>query len=113
MKESSASQIKLILPDPNEAKVERIAKKLGLTRVGWIFTDLVTEDSRKGTVKNYRGKKDSHFLSAEECIMAGYFQVRQVPCSSIHTRAPYFCISRIFIKIYVNFHLITILGRNS
>ncbi len=34
----------------------------------------MTEDSRKGTVKNYRGKKDSHFLSAEECIMAGYFQ---------------------------------------
>lgn len=62
------------MPDLNEAKVEFIAKKLGLQRVGWIFTDLVTEDIRKGTVKNFRGNTDSHFLSAEECIMAGYFQ---------------------------------------
>ena len=60
-----------IIPDENEARVEEIAKGLGLTRVGWIFTDLISDG--KGNVKHFRNV-DSHFLSAQECIMAGYFQ---------------------------------------
>jgi nuclear protein localization family protein 4 len=39
-----------------------------------IFTDLIIEDARKGTVKNFRCNSDTYFLTAEECIMAGYFQ---------------------------------------
>ncbi|KAK7111135.1 nuclear protein localization protein 4 homolog [Littorina saxatilis] len=63
-----------LLPDPKEKQVSEVAKRLGLRPVGWIFTDLVAEDLSKGTVKNFRGNIDSHFLSAEECIMAADFQ---------------------------------------
>nr|AAM47486.1 unknown [Squalus mitsukurii] len=61
------------LEDPKAEVVDEIAAKLGLRKVGWIFTDLLSEDTRKGTVKFIRNK-DAHFLSAEECITAGDFQ---------------------------------------
>ena len=44
-----------LLEDDREAAVNRVAQELGLTRVGWIFTDLVAEDTKKGTVKHVRG----------------------------------------------------------
>jgi len=60
-----------LIPDENEGRVDAMAKGLGLTRVGWIFTDLVSDSS--GQVKHFRNI-DSHFLSSQECIMAGYLQ---------------------------------------
>ncbi|RWS11677.1 Nuclear protein localization protein 4-like protein [Dinothrombium tinctorium] len=71
--ESTRDFVKLELPEKNLASVERIASKLGLRRVGWIFTDLVPEDIKAGTVK-YTRNADTYFLSAQECIMAAYFQ---------------------------------------
>ena len=71
--ESSPDMIKIALDDPNAAVVDSIASQLGLHKVGWIFTDLLSLDSQKGTVRNLRNK-DSHFLSAQECIMAGFLQ---------------------------------------
>lgn len=71
--ESTRDFVKLLLPDKNEPTVDYIASRLGLKRFGWIFTDLIPEDIQKGTVK-YLRHKDSHFLSAQECIMAGYLQ---------------------------------------
>lgn len=71
---TSQNHVELILPDPNQEKIDEMSKKLGLRIVGWIFTDLVTEDARQGTVKNFRGNSDTYFLTADECIMAGYFQ---------------------------------------
>ncbi|XP_069511243.1 nuclear protein localization protein 4 homolog [Ambystoma mexicanum] len=62
-----------LLDDPKAVIVDEIALKLGLRKVGWIFTDLVSEDTRIGTVK-YSRNKDAYFLSAEECITAGYLQ---------------------------------------
>ncbi|XP_035864977.1 nuclear protein localization protein 4 homolog [Phyllostomus discolor] len=62
-----------LLEDPRAEVVDEIAAKLGLRKVGWIFTDLVSEDTRKGTVR-YSRNKDTYFLSAEECITAGDFQ---------------------------------------
>ncbi|XP_033630612.1 nuclear protein localization protein 4 homolog [Asterias rubens] len=62
-----------LLPDNNAEVVEFVASKMGLRKVGWIFTDLVAEDLTKGTVKHVRNM-DAHFLSAEECIMAGELQ---------------------------------------
>ncbi|XP_044152368.1 nuclear protein localization protein 4 homolog [Bufo gargarizans] len=62
-----------LLDDPKAKVVDEIAAKLGLRKVGWIFTDLVSEDTRKGTVR-YSRNKDSYFLSAEECFTAGFFQ---------------------------------------
>lgn len=50
-----------------------MAAALGLRRVGWIFTDLLPDDVQKGTVKHTRNGH-TYFLSAQECIMAGYFQ---------------------------------------
>lgn len=78
------------------------------SQVGWIFTDLLSEDTRIGTVRYTRNgvsitlrehlfirlicqfplfnhcpffHKDSYFLSAEECITAGYFQnLHSNPC---------------------------------
>ncbi|XP_025206801.1 nuclear protein localization protein 4 homolog [Melanaphis sacchari] len=77
--ESSRDHIKL-LPDEKQDIVNELARCLGLTCVGWIFTDLLTEDMQNGTVKYVRNIK-SHFLSAQECIMAGYFQnLHPNPC---------------------------------
>ncbi|XP_059473538.1 nuclear protein localization protein 4 homolog [Neocloeon triangulifer] len=70
--ENSKDLVKL-LPDERQDIVDSLAQALGLKKVGWIFTDLVAEDIKKGTVKNLRGI-DTHFLSAQECITAGYFQ---------------------------------------
>ncbi|KAL3274283.1 hypothetical protein HHI36_015688 [Cryptolaemus montrouzieri] len=70
--ESSRDSIRL-LPDDREELVDQMAETLGLRRVGWIFTDLLPEDLQAGTVKHTRNI-DSHFLSAQECIMAGYYQ---------------------------------------
>lgn len=53
--------------------MNRIASELGLTFVGWIFTDLIAEDMKLGTVRNLRNA-DTHFLSAQEVVMAGHFQ---------------------------------------
>ncbi|CAH1116427.1 unnamed protein product [Phaedon cochleariae] len=70
--ESSRDSVRL-LPNENENIIEQIVISLGLRRVGWIFTDLLAEDVQKGTVKHTRNI-ESHFLSAQECIMAGHYQ---------------------------------------
>ncbi|XP_040355758.1 nuclear protein localization protein 4 homolog isoform X1 [Ixodes scapularis] len=70
--ESTPDSVRL-LPDDKEKLVDELASRLGLVRVGWIFTDLVAEDLQKGTVKHLRNI-ESCFLSAQECIMAGHFQ---------------------------------------
>ncbi|KAG7209636.1 hypothetical protein KM043_011283 [Ampulex compressa] len=70
--ESTKDTIRLLL-DERETLVDELAQSLNLRRVGWIFTDLIADDIKKGTVKHVRNI-ESHFLSAQECIMAGYFQ---------------------------------------
>lgn len=70
--ESTRNSIKL-LPDERAAEIDDLASKLGLQQVGWIFTDLITDDATKGTVKHIRGA-ETHFLSAQECIMAAHLQ---------------------------------------
>ncbi|RTG84137.1 nuclear protein localization protein 4, partial [Schistosoma bovis] len=43
--------------------------------VGWIFTDLVAQNSNgNGVVKHFRGTVDTFFLSAEECVTAAHLQ---------------------------------------
>eukprot|EP00918_Siedleckia_nematoides_P010878 GHVU01023869.1.p1 GENE.GHVU01023869.1~~GHVU01023869.1.p1 ORF type:complete len:631 (-),score=55.89 GHVU01023869.1:1001-2893(-) len=70
-----------LLEDGREQLVNRMAGELGLACVGWIFTDLVAQDLTTGTVKHFRGNINSHFLSAEECIMAANFQNKHPnPC---------------------------------
>ena len=59
--------------DSKASAVESLAEQLGLQRVGWIFTDLLPLDRQKGTVKCIRGS-ETHFLSAQECILAGDLQ---------------------------------------
>lgn len=77
--ESTRDSVK-ILPDEKEQVVEELARNLGLRRVGWIFTDLLADDMQKGTVKHNRNIQ-SHFLSAQECIMAGHLQnLHPNPC---------------------------------
>ena len=51
--------------DPYEEVIAEISGKLGLTRIGWIFTDLVAEDLEKGSVKHFRGNVETHFLSGQ------------------------------------------------
>ncbi|XP_014606395.1 PREDICTED: nuclear protein localization protein 4 homolog isoform X1 [Polistes canadensis] len=70
--ESTKDSIQL-LPDEKESLVNELARSLNLKKIGWIFTDLIADDVKKGTVKHVRNI-ESHFLSAQECIMAGYFQ---------------------------------------
>jgi nuclear protein localization family protein 4 len=85
--ESGRDSIRL-LRDDKEELVEDLARSLGLRRVGWIFTDLIPEDMQKGTVKHSRNI-NSHFLSAEECIMAGHFQ-NQYPNPCKYASGGYF-----------------------
>ena len=55
-----------------------IADRLGLQRVGWIVTDL--DPDKDGLVKNIRNG-ETHFVSAEECIIAGRLQAAHPnPC---------------------------------
>ncbi|XP_071814132.1 nuclear protein localization protein 4 homolog [Apostichopus japonicus] len=69
-----------LISDDKDSIVDYIAQSLGLVRVGWIFTDLLADDLTKGTVKHVRNL-ESHFLSAEECIMAADFQTKHPnPC---------------------------------
>lgn len=77
--ESTRDSVSL-LHDDKEDIVDDLATQIGLRRVGWIFTDLVADDIKKGTVKHFRNI-EGHFLSAEECIMAGTFQNKHPnPC---------------------------------
>lgn len=62
-----------ILEDPFGEIVTELAKDLNLACVGWIFTDLIAKDMHNGKVEHSRGP-DTYFLSAHECIQAGYFQ---------------------------------------
>jgi len=55
------------------AIVDRMAKSVGLERVGWIVSDLLAEKS--GTVKHLR-HKNSYFLTAQEAITAASFQLQ-------------------------------------
>lgn len=71
---TSPTEIQLTLPNPNQEKINNLAQKLGLKCVGWIFTDLIMDNPRDGTVQHFRGNSNTYFLTAEECITAGYFQ---------------------------------------
>ncbi|XP_047505181.1 nuclear protein localization protein 4 homolog [Pieris napi] len=77
-----------LAPDDKEQLLNEIAARLGLRRVGWVFTDLMPLDLAAGTVKKVRGM-DTHFLSAQECIMAGHYQ-NQHPNACRHASSGYF-----------------------
>lgn len=88
--QSTRDSIKL-LDDEHGKEVDELAATLGLKKVtftsyfaffiyilyrpqvGWIFTDLITDDPALGTVKSVRGI-ESHFLTSQECILAGQLQ---------------------------------------
>lgn len=55
--ETSRDSVKLTLPDPQEDVIEQIAQRLNMVRVGWIFTDLIPDETRsgKGPVIHHRG----------------------------------------------------------
>ncbi|CAF1024302.1 unnamed protein product [Rotaria sordida] len=74
--ETSRDSVKLNLPDPHEALIDDLARRLNIRRIGWIFTDLVPDESKSGSgpVLHHRGNVNSYFLSAQECIMAGWLQ---------------------------------------
>ncbi|UJR36531.1 hypothetical protein I4U23_029252 [Adineta vaga] len=74
--DTSKDEVHLNLPDPHEAIVEKIAHRLGLRRIGWIFTDLIPNNKRIGTgpVIHHRGNANTCFLTAQECIMSGWLQ---------------------------------------
>ncbi|OQR70612.1 nuclear protein localization protein 4-like [Tropilaelaps mercedesae] len=63
-----------LIDDPHEETVDELAAKLGLKRVGWIFSDLLPLDTKTGTVRHLRSVKFSYLLSAQECITAGALQ---------------------------------------
>jgi len=70
--EGTRDGVKLEPAEPEkEATLAAMAGNLGLQRVGWIFTDLVSESS--GTVKHFRNI-ETYFLSSQECITAGHYQ---------------------------------------
>ena len=51
-----------------------MCKRLGLKRVGWILTDLMNDDTKKGPVRHFRGSVNNYYLTAEECYTAAYLQ---------------------------------------
>ncbi|CAH8534021.1 unnamed protein product [Schistosoma turkestanicum] len=75
--ESTPRSVKLIGPLDNilPKHVMKVAQRIGLQPVGWIFTDLVAQNTNgNGVVKHFRGTIDTFFLSAEECITAAHLQ---------------------------------------
>jgi len=44
-----------LLENKVEDQIDKLADKLGISPVGWIFTDLIADDLTKGTVKHFRG----------------------------------------------------------
>ncbi|XP_068631700.1 nuclear protein localization protein 4 homolog isoform X2 [Battus philenor] len=74
--------------DPHAELLAELARRLGLRRVGWMFTDLLPDDLAAGTVRQVRGV-DTHFLSAQECITAGHYQ-NQHPNACRHASSGYF-----------------------
>jgi len=72
---------KVTLEDsPEIQKIDTMASLCGLTRVGWLLSDLVALDPKEGTVKELR-KAETHFVSAEELITAASFQLQHPnPC---------------------------------
>ncbi|CAF4294307.1 unnamed protein product, partial [Adineta steineri] len=74
--DTSKDDVQLIFPDPHETIVDELAHRLGIRRIGWIFTDLISNNTRAGTgsVLHHRGNMNTVFLTAQECIMSGWFQ---------------------------------------
>ena len=58
-----------ILEDPAEEDVNKVAERLGIWPVGWIFTDLIADDLSKGTVKHFRG----NIVRLTEYRISGFF----------------------------------------
>jgi hypothetical protein len=55
--ETSRDSVKLNLPDPQEALIDDLARRLNIRRIGWIVTDLVPDESKSGggPVMHHRG----------------------------------------------------------
>ncbi|KOB73058.1 Uncharacterized protein OBRU01_11317 [Operophtera brumata] len=84
--------------DSTEAALRHVTSRLGLRRLGWLFTDLLPKD---GQVEHIRGV-DTHFLSAQECIMAGNFQNLH-PNACRHATSGYFGSKFVtFVTVYVS-----------
>ena len=69
---STADSLEL-LDDLRADVIEKVAKEVGIQKIGWILTDLVADDLKLGTVKHLR-HSETYYLGAEECIMAADFQ---------------------------------------
>ncbi|KAI9199682.1 NPL4 family-domain-containing protein [Polychytrium aggregatum] len=65
--------IQLLLPDAAEAKIDQVAKQLGLCRVGMIYTDLLDSGKGNGLVVCKRHEA-SYFLSSAECLFSAEMQ---------------------------------------
>ncbi|CCG22202.1 Npl4 ubiquitin-binding protein [Candida orthopsilosis Co 90-125] len=63
-----------LLEWPDEQLVDEIAAKLGIYKVGVVFTDLTDSGQKDGTVLCKR-HKDSYFLTNLEILMAAKFQI--------------------------------------
>ncbi|KAI5955416.1 NPL4 [Candida margitis] len=63
-----------LLDWPDETLVDEVAAKLGIYKVGVVFTDLTDSGQQDGTVLCKR-HKDSYFLTNLEILMAAKFQI--------------------------------------
>ncbi|CAD5212060.1 unnamed protein product [Bursaphelenchus okinawaensis] len=72
---SGDASVKFEDVDPNDEVVDKLCSMLGMSRVGWIFTDLWASDPQAGTVHCTR-HKESFLLTAKECITSGAFQTK-------------------------------------
>lgn len=59
--------MKLTLPDPQEALIEDLARRLNIRRIGWIFTDLVPDETKSGggPVLHHRGNMVSRHSNTD------------------------------------------------
>lgn len=81
MQETTRDKV-TVLPDERESLVDEIAHQLGLTRVGWIFTDLIADNTQKGTVSFCRFQLHSSYIAESitykiniQCVFTKNFQL--------------------------------------
>lgn len=69
----------MIYPDANESAIEDLAYRLGIRRIGWIFTDLIANNKKSsaGPVLYHRGNAVRKIIKFDKAsLKCSFFRIR-------------------------------------